>query len=64
MFQSNKEYIDFLIHSGVHTFLNEKPNNLIKDKEIHEETDDTNDIKFVGLSSYKFPKTINFFKYN
>ena len=30
MFQSNKEYIDFLIQSGVHTFLKETPNNLIK----------------------------------
>ena len=33
MFQSNKEYIDFLIQSGVHTFLQETPNNLLKDKE-------------------------------
>ena len=34
MFQSNKEYIDFLIQSGVHTFLKETPNNLIKDKQM------------------------------
>ena len=33
MFQSNKEYIDFLIQSGVHTFLQETPINLLKDKE-------------------------------
>ena len=33
MFQSNKEYIDFLIQSGVHTFLQETPNNLLKKKE-------------------------------
>ena len=32
MFQSNKEYIDLLIQSGVHTFLQETPNNLIKEK--------------------------------
>ena len=35
MFQSNKEYIDFLIQSGVHTFLQETPNNLIKNQEIN-----------------------------
>ena len=29
MFQSNKEYIDFLIQAGVHTILRETPNNLI-----------------------------------
>jgi len=37
MFQSNKEYIEFLMQSGVNAFLNETPNNLIKDKEIHKE---------------------------
>ncbi len=30
MFQSNKEYIEFLIQSGVHTFLQEKPNKLLE----------------------------------
>ena len=30
MFQSNKEYIEFLIKSGVHTFLQEKPNKLLE----------------------------------
>ena len=34
MFQSNKQYIDFLTKSGVHTFLQEKPNNLLIDREI------------------------------
>tara|TARA_Y100000996_G_scaffold365423_1_gene310173 strand:- start:187 stop:900 length:714 start_codon:yes stop_codon:yes gene_type:complete len=33
MFQSNKEYINFLIQSGVHTFLQETPNNLLEIKE-------------------------------
>ena len=37
MFQSNKEYIEFLRQSGVHTFLQEKPNNLIQNKEKHKE---------------------------
>ena len=32
MFQSNKQYINFLIQSGVHTFLQETPNNLIQAK--------------------------------
>ena len=34
MFQSNKEYIKFLIQSGVHTFLKETPNNLLDISEI------------------------------
>tara|TARA_Y100001970_G_scaffold283507_1_gene398789 strand:- start:13160 stop:13870 length:711 start_codon:yes stop_codon:yes gene_type:complete len=38
MFQSNKEYIDFLISSGVHTFLQEKPNNLHERGQIKDET--------------------------
>ena len=38
MFQSNKEYIDFLIQSGVHTFLQETPNNLLKKKENNNKT--------------------------
>ena len=38
MFQSNKEYIDFLVQSGVHTFLKETPNILIKTKELSEKT--------------------------
>ncbi len=45
MFQPNKKYIEFLIQSGVHTFLKETPNNLIKDKEIHKEITQNNDIK-------------------
>ena len=44
MFQSNKEYIEFLSKSGVHTFLKETPNNLIKDKELPKEIDENNDI--------------------
>jgi len=38
MFQSNKEYIKFLIESGVHTFLGESPNNLLKNDENNEKT--------------------------
>ena len=38
MFQSNKEYIDFLIQSGVHTFLKETPNNLLETKELKEKS--------------------------
>jgi len=45
MFQSNKEYIEFLIQSGVHTFLKETPNNLLKNKEIHKELSEQKDIK-------------------
>ena len=45
MFQSNKEYTEFLSLSGVHTFLKETPNNLINDKEIHKEIAQNNDIE-------------------
>ena len=38
MFQSNKEYIDFLIQSGVHTLLKETPNNLLETKELEEKS--------------------------
>ena len=33
MFQSNKEYLEFLKQSGVHSFVQETPNNLFEDKE-------------------------------
>ena len=39
MFQSNKEYFEFLKQSGVHSFLKETPNYHIKDK--HNETNIT-----------------------
>ena len=42
MFQSNKEYIKFLTQAGVHTFLKETPNNLIKNKEIYKEINENN----------------------
>ena len=45
MFQSNKEYIDFLIQSGVHTFLKETPNNLLETKELKEKSLKKKDIK-------------------
>ena len=48
MFQSNKEYIDFLIQSGVHTFLKETPNNLLKTKELKEKSLTKKDIKELG----------------
>ena len=38
MFQSNKEYIEFLIKSGVHTLIKETPNNLLEDSGINEKT--------------------------
>ena len=38
MFQSNKEYIEFLRKSGVHTFLKETPNNLLETKELKEKS--------------------------
>ena len=45
MFQSNKEYIDFLIQSGVHTFLKETPNNLLETKKLEEKSLKTKGIK-------------------
>ena len=45
MFQSNKEYIDFLIQSGVHTFLKETPNNLLETKKLEEKSLKTKAIK-------------------
>ena len=33
MFQSNKEYLEFLKQSGVHSFLQETPNNLFEDQQ-------------------------------
>ena len=48
MFQSNKEYIDFLIQSGVHTFLKETPNNLLETKELKEKSLIKKDIKELG----------------
>ncbi len=45
MFQSNKEYIEFLTQSGVHTFLQETPNNLMEDKKIKTEISEIKDIK-------------------
>ena len=48
MFQSNKEYIDFLIQSGVHTFLKETPNNLLETQELKEKSLIKKDIKELG----------------
>jgi len=45
MFQSNKEYFEFLTKSGVHTFLKETPNILVKDREIHKKIIESEDTK-------------------
>ncbi len=45
MFQSNKEYNDFLIQSGVHTFLKETPNNLLETQENQSKSPEKKDIK-------------------
>ena len=45
MFQSNKEYLEFLKQSGVHSFLQETPNNLIKEKQIDTKITKNKDIK-------------------
>ena len=41
MFQSNKDYLEFLKQSGVHSFLQETPNNLFEDKQ-KQKLDNTN----------------------
>ena len=43
MFQSNKDYLEFLKQSGVHSFLQETPNNLFKDKQ--KQNEENKDIK-------------------
>lgn len=45
MFQSNKEYNDFLIQSGVHTFLQEKPNKLLETQENQSKSSEKKDVK-------------------
>ena len=54
MFQSNKEYINFLLQSGVHTFLKETPNKLLEseklsenkvEKKVNKKIEDVNEIK-------------------
>ena len=45
MFQSNKEYNNFLIKSGVHTFLQETPNKFIENLENQSKTEEKKDIK-------------------
>ena len=45
MFQSNKEYNDFLIQSGVHTFLQETPNKLLETQENQSKSPEKKDIK-------------------
>jgi len=45
MFQSNKEYNDFLIQSGVHTFLQETPNKLLETQENQSKTLEKKDVK-------------------
>ena len=45
MFQSNKEYINFLIQSGVHTFLKEKPNKLLENQQNQSKFKEKKDLK-------------------
>ena len=45
MFQSNKEYNDFLIQSGVHTFLQETPNKLLETQENQSKSLENKDVK-------------------
>jgi len=45
MFQSNKEYNDFLIQSGVHTFLQETPNKLLETQENQSKYPEKKDVK-------------------
>ena len=45
MFQSNKEYNDFLIQSGVHTFLQESPNKLLETQENQSKSPEKKDVK-------------------
>ena len=45
MFQSNKEYINFLIQSGVHTFLKETPNKLLENQQNLTKSKRIKDIK-------------------
>ena len=45
MFQSNKEYLEFLKQSGVHSFLQETPNNLFEEQQKQTQPDEDKDIK-------------------
>ena len=45
MFQSNKKYNDFLIQSGVHTFLQETPNKLLETQENQSKSPEKKDVK-------------------
>tara|TARA_Y100001970_G_scaffold44110_1_gene55088 strand:- start:2069 stop:2782 length:714 start_codon:yes stop_codon:yes gene_type:complete len=45
MFQSNKEYINFLIQSGVHTFLKETPNKLLENQQNQSKSKEIKELK-------------------
>ena len=45
MFQSNKEYLEFLKQSGVHSFLQETPNNLFEEQQKQTHPAEDQDIK-------------------
>ena len=45
MFQSNKEYIEFLRQSGVHTFLQETPNKLLENQQNQSKFKEKKDLK-------------------
>tara|TARA_B100002052_G_scaffold133673_1_gene122827 strand:- start:1258 stop:1965 length:708 start_codon:yes stop_codon:yes gene_type:complete len=45
MFQSNKEYKNFLIQSGVHTFLKDTPNKLLENQQNQPKSKEKKDLK-------------------
>ena len=45
MFQSNKEYLEFLKQSGVHSFLQETPNNLLEEQQKQTQPAEDKDMK-------------------
>ena len=52
MFQSNKEYINFLIQSGVHTFLKETPNKLLEKQQNQSKSKEKKDPKQAAAIAY------------
>ncbi len=48
MNQLNKEYLRLLIESGVHTFLQEKPNNLLNDKKCNTKSPEYEDLRNIN----------------
>ena len=61
MFQSNKEYLEFLKQSGVHSFLQETPNNLFEDQQKQTHPVEDQEIKSISIFLFKLAY-IPFFK--